>query len=265
MSSNVKRYSVSLWLLSAIAVNPLIAIAQQAPISQSSSSLIEERIILLEHITDAQSKIFLQIQQQLSDNQHDIDILRGQIEENKHALNKVIEYQKNHSLPLDNQKNVNTRITTTHITSYIPTGSDNCNIQKSVSPIIKNNKINNINMDYNYAINLVMQNKKHDQAILCLQNFVNKYPYSIYQPNANYWLGQLLYNKGKKDQSIYYFAIVVKNYPQSLKAPQAMYKIGVILQEKGQTNKANSVYQNIIQQYPTSDAAKQAHKRITTL
>ncbi len=34
--------------------------------------------------------------------------------------------------------------------------------------------------------------------MVAFQNFVKKYPDSTYQPNANYWLGQLNYNKGEK-------------------------------------------------------------------
>ncbi len=37
-----------------------------------------------------------------------------------------------------------------------------------------------------------------DDAIVAFQNFIKKYPDSTYQPNANYWLGQLNYNKGKR-------------------------------------------------------------------
>ena len=48
-------------------------------------------------------------------------------------------------------------------------------------------------------------------------------PDSTYQPNANYWLGQLNYNKGRKDDAAFYFASVVKNYPKSPKAPDAMF------------------------------------------
>lgn len=60
--------------------------------------------------------------------------------------------------------------------------------------------------------------KQYDQAISAFQSFVKQYPKSTYQPNANYWLGQLFYNKGKKDDAAYYFAVVVKNYAKSPKA-----------------------------------------------
>ncbi|MDR6282149.1 tol-pal system protein YbgF [Klebsiella variicola] len=84
-------------------------------------------------------------------------------------------------------------------------------------------------------------------------------------PNANYWLGQLNYNKGKKDDAAFYFASVVKNYPKSPKAPDAMFKVGVIMQDKGDTAKAKAVYQQVISKFPGTDGAKQAQKRLNAL
>lgn len=107
--------------------------------------------------------------------------------------------------------------------------------------------------------------KQYDQAISAFQAFIKQYPKSTYLPNANYWLGQLYYNKGKKEDAAYYYAVVVKSYPKSPKAPDAMYKVGVIMQEKGQADKAKAVYQQVIKSYPTSDAAKQAKKREASL
>lgn len=57
-----------------------------------------------------------------------------------------------------------------------------------------------------------------DDAMVAFQNFVKKYPDSTYQPNANYWLGQLNYNKGRKDDAAFYFASVVKKPPEIAKS-----------------------------------------------
>ncbi|EEU8738153.1 tol-pal system protein YbgF, partial [Salmonella enterica] len=121
------------------------------------------------------------------------------------------------------------------------------------------------NTDYNAAIALVQDKSRQDDAIVAFQNFIKKYPDSTYQPNANYWLGQLNYNKGKKDDAAYYFASVVKNYPKSPKAADAMYKVGVIMQDKGDTAKAKAVYQQVINKYPGTDGAKQAQKRLNAM
>ncbi len=42
-----------------------------------------------------------QLQQQLSDNQTDIDSLRGQIQENQYQLNQIVERQKQILLQID--------------------------------------------------------------------------------------------------------------------------------------------------------------------
>lgn len=264
MSSNFRLHLLSLSLLVGI-VAPWAAIAQ-APISSVGSGSVEDRVTSLERITNAQGQLFSQLQQQLSDNQRDIDSLRGQIQENQYQLNQVVERQKQILLQLDSQGSANSSANTgaaaADSAASASTASDASSTAAAPVASTAPASSGDANTDYNRAVDLVLVKKQNDQAITAFQSFVKQYPDSTYQPNANYWLGQLFYNKGKKDDSAYYFAVVVKNYPKSPKAPDAMYKVGVIMQEKGQADKAKAVYQQVIKQYPTSDAAKQAQKRI---
>lgn len=267
MSSNFRLHLLSLSLLVGIAA-PWAAIAQ-APISSVGSGSVEDRVTSLERITNAQGQLFSQLQQQLSDNQRDIDTLRGQIQESQYQLNQVVERQKQILLQLDSQGSASTGATAAPAVST-STGSDSSAAAAPAAATASTAaetpaSSGDANTDYNRAVDLVLVKKQNDQAITAFQSFVKQYPDSTYQPNANYWLGQLFYNKGKKDDSAYYFAVVVKNYPKSPKAPEAMYKVGVIMQEKGQVDKAKAVYQQVIKQYPTSDSAKQAQKRIAAL
>lgn len=260
MSSNFRLHLLSLSLLVGIAA-PWAAIAQ-APISSVGSGSVEDRVTSLERITNAQGQLFSQLQQQLSDNQRDIDSLRGQIQESQYQLNQVVERQKQILLQLDSQGSANTGAAAADSAAAASTASDASSTTAAPVASTAPASSGDANTDYNRAVDLVLVKKQNDQAITAFQSFVKQYPDSTYQPNANYWLGQLFYNKGKKDDSAYYFAVVVKNYPKSPKAPDAMYKVGVIMQEKGQADKAKAVYQQVIKQYPTSNAAKQAQKRI---
>jgi tol-pal system protein YbgF len=267
MSSNFRLHLLSLSLLVGIAA-PWAAIAQ-APISSVGSGSVEDRVTSLERITNAQGQLFSQLQQQLSDNQRDIDTLRGQIQESQYQLNQVVERQKQILLQLDSQGSASTGATAAPAAST-STGSDSSAAAAPAAATASTAaetpaSSGDANTDYNRAVDLVLVKKQNDQAITAFQSFVKQYPDSTYQPNANYWLGQLFYNKGKKDDSAYYFAVVVKNYPKSPKAPETMYKVGVIMQDKGQVDKAKAVYQQVIKQYPTSDSAKQAQKRIAAL
>lgn len=99
MSSNFRHHLLSLSLLVGIAA-PWAAFAQ-APISSVGSGSVEDRVTQLERISNAHSQLLTQLQQQLSDNQSDIDSLRGQIQESQYQLNQVVERQKQILLQID--------------------------------------------------------------------------------------------------------------------------------------------------------------------
>jgi len=257
MIGSFRTHLLSLSLLVGIAA-PWAAIAQ-APISSVGSGSVEDRVTQLERISNAHSQLLTQLQQQLSDSQNDIDTLRGQIQENQYQLNQVVERQKSIMLQIDNLGSGNASATTS---SNQATASDANATAAAPAAAVQGN---DANTDYNAAIALVRDNARQDEAITAFQNFIKTYPDSTYVPNANYWLGQLNFNKGKKDDATFYFASVVKNYPKSPKAPDAMLKVGIIMQDKGDTAKAKAVYQQVVKQYPGSEGAKQAQKRLNGL
>lgn len=265
MNSNLRHHLLSLSLLVGIAA-PWAATAQ-APISSVGSGSVEDRVTQLERISNAHSQLLTQLQQQLSDNQNDIDSLRGQIQESQYQLNQVVERQKQILLQIDNLGSGGAAGQAAGSTDQgaaaaaTPDAGAAAETPAAAAPV----QGGDANSDYNAAIAMVQDKSRQDEALAAFQSFVKKYPDSTYQPNANYWLGQLNYNKGKKDDAAFYFASVVKNYPKSPKAPDAMYKVGVIMQDKGDTAKAKAVYQQVIKQFPNTDGAKQAQKRLNAM
>lgn len=252
-NSNFRPLLMSLLLLVGVAA-PVAAIAQ-APISNIGSGSTDDRLIQLERISNAHSQLLTQLQQQLADSQRDIDMLRGQIQENQYQLNQVVERQRNIYQQLDglNSGGASTTPQTTQADNNptsTPTDTSSKGDEKA---------------DYNAAVDIVLNSKDYDKAIVELNNFISNYPKSSYQSNANFWLGQMYYLKGNKDQAASTFATVVKNYPKSQKASEAFYKIGLIMQEKGQKDNAKAVYQQVIKQYPNSVGAKSAQKQLDTL
>ena len=235
-----------------------------AVLGSVGSGSVEDRVTQLERISNAHSQLLTQLQQQLSDNQTDIDALRGQIQESQYQLNQVVDRQKQIMLQIDSLSSGGAQTQSA--------SGDQSNTTAAPAPAGGNTaasgapaQTGDANTDYNAAIALVKDSARQDDAIAAFQNFIKKYPDSTYQPNANYWLGQLNYNKGKKDDAAFYFASVVKNYPKSPKAADAMFKVGVIMQDKGDTAKAKAVYQQVVSKYPGTDGAKQAQKRLSGL
>ncbi|CRG52305.1 cell division protein CpoB [Yersinia wautersii] len=269
MNSNFRRHLVGLSLLVGVAV-PWAATAQ-APISNVGSGSVEDRVTQLERISNAHSQLLTQLQQQLSDSQRDVDSLRGQIQESQYQLNQVVERQKQIYQQMDSlsggqgAQNSASAASGATADNTAAGSSGNADAGAAASTAVPAASTGDENSDYNAAVSLALEKKQYDQAITAFQSFVKQYPKSTYQPNANYWLGQLYYNKGKKDDAAYYYAVVVKNYPKSPKSSEAMFKVGVIMQDKGQSDKAKAVYQQVIKQYPNTDAAKQAQKRLSAL
>ncbi len=261
MSSNFRHHLLSLSLLVGIAA-PWAAFAQ-APISSVGSGSVEDRVTQLERISNAHSQLLTQLQQQLTDNQADIDSLRGQIQESQYQLNQVVERQKQILLQIDSLGSGGAAAAQPAAgdQSGEATATPDAGAQAPAAPV----QSGDANTDYNAAIALVQDKSRQDEAINAFASFIKKYPDSTYQPNANYWLGQLNYNKGKKDDAAFYFASVVKNYPKSPKAPDAMFKVGVIMQDKGDSAKAKAVYQQVISKYPGTEGAKQAQKRLSAM
>ncbi|MDE8555716.1 cell division protein CpoB [Pantoea vagans] len=264
MVSNFRRHLLSLSLLIGVAA-PWAANAQ-ASISSVGSGSVEDRVTTLERISNAQAQLMQQLQQQMSDNQRDIDALRGQIQQNSYQLNQVVERQKQLYQQIDSLSSASSS------GGQQATGSDAAadtgaaaTAGAAASTESAPAQTGDANSDYNAAVALILEKKQYDQAISALQAWVKRYPDSTYQPNANYWLGQLNYNKGKKDDAAYYYATVVKNYPKSPKAAEALLKVGVIMQEKKDTAKAKAVFQQVIKLYPDTESAKQAQKRLASL
>ncbi|WP_338670406.1 cell division protein CpoB [Pantoea dispersa] len=263
MISNFRLHLLSLSLLVGVAA-PWAANAQ-ASISSVGSGSVEDRVTTLERISNAQAQLLQQLQQQMSDNQSDIDSLRGQIQQNSYQLNQVIERQKQLYQQIDSLSSSNGAQASGGADAATGAAAGNADAGSSNTAAAAPAQTGDANTDYNAAVALILEKKQYDQAITALQAWVKKYPDSTYQPNANYWLGQLFYNKGKKDDAAYYFATVVKNYPKSPKAAEALFKVGVIMQEKNDTAKAKAVYQQVIKQFPNSESAKQAQKRLAAM
>ncbi|QOI11104.1 tol-pal system protein YbgF [Blochmannia endosymbiont of Colobopsis nipponica] len=219
---------------------------------------VDEKVFQIERICIAHSQCLVELQQQLLNNQEEINLLRGQIQENQYQLKLIVGKQNNIFQQINKLINDIDK-------SSIPSHKKESPTQKEQTKSIINSNNKSIHDAYHAALSLVIRQKQHDKAIIAFQNFLQNYPNSIYSPNVHYWLGQLNYNKGKQEDASYYFAIIAKKYPKSSKAPDALLKLGIIMQNKGQKDKAKAIYQRINKLYPHSDAAKQIQKHLTQL
>jgi tol-pal system protein YbgF len=266
MSSEMK-FKYGLFSLLVIASTAVLA-NQSAPvisINQSASSLMEQ-LQLLERKLDARNKAQVVIQQQLDDLQNEVNELRGVTELHSHQLSQVIERQRELYQELDRRVNQalaqKQKEESTVTSSSVSAGQ--AITQQSTSTVDYSGNLSE-NELYDHAVNLVLKDKKYDQAIVEFQRFNQQFPQSSYAANVHYWLGQLLFTKNELKQAQQEFQLVVEKYQQSTKRADAMLKLAIIAHKLDNIGEAKRLYQQVISNYPNTSSAQLASSRLSGL
>jgi tol-pal system protein YbgF len=232
--------------LAAFSSHQLYAAAPVSDATVSTSSNVEllKRVDELTRLMDVRNKMQIRLQSQLDQLGQEVTMVRGSLEVFSNQLEQIEERQRELYEKLEEGQKSPQPTSSTAVTSE-PGGADRA--------------------AYQAAVDLVLNDKQYTQAITAFQSFVTAHPQSNYVPNAQYWLGQLLYKEKKRNEAKAAFLVVTDKYPQSNKRPDALLKIGIIDEYAGSTTSAKSYYQKTISEYPNSSAASLAAERLKAL
>lgn len=84
-------------------------------------------------------------------------------------------------------------------------------------------------------------------------------------PNAQFYLGDILYNQKQYDAAVQAFDRVLEAYPKNSKTQDARLMKGRALAKLGQRSEAEKEFRAIVSQAPTSDAAMRAKQELRDL
>jgi len=230
-------------------------LAAPAPVSDvaanSSASKVESRLAALENMIKTRNLLQVELQQQIEVLQDEVNQLRGTTEEQGYKIEKMLQRQR------ELYQEIEDRVSEAYA-KPVPVVTENTNTSSvSISDSLSENEA------YDRAVQLIMKDKRYDQAVPEFQAFLTSFPESVYVPNAHYWLGQLLMMKSETAQARTHFESVVTGYPDSNKRADAMLKLGTVYQKLNQIVKAKQILQDLISQYPDSTAAKLATDRLS--
>ncbi|TRX56375.1 tol-pal system protein YbgF [Thalassomonas sp. M1454] len=228
--------------------------AQPAPVSDINQqpAYTSPDVEALQRMLATRNRALNDMQQQLEELQTEISELRGVTEEQAHTIDQILQRQRELYQEIDRRLAA---------AAAKPVANTNSNASTNVS--YSNNLSEN--EAYDHAVNLVLKDKRYDQAITEFTAFNNKYPNSSYSANAHYWLGQLLFNKNDLKGAEKEFSIVINNFESSSKRSDAMLKLGMVAQKQNNNSKAKSIYNNLIKEYPGTSAAQLAKSRVASL
>lgn len=231
------------------------ALAQSvSPVFQNNSSEAERKA----GNSQANAELFYMIQQL----QGEIRRLQGRVEEQQNAIDRLTKQARDRYIDLDqrilklSEKVAEAPVDANQGTSDSASGTDNSGVKTKVYRQPSDEE----RSEYQKIQTLIHQQKKYDQAINGLYDFIDKYDEGDLTVNAYYWLGEVYLVEGQLEQARQAFTIVATRYGDHRKAPDAVYKLGVTLDRQGNKEQARSRMEAVVKDYPGTSAAKLAQK-----
>ncbi|CAM3906583.1 tol-pal system protein YbgF [Rheinheimera salexigens] len=228
----------------------IYAAAQSAP-----SGSLEQRLAMLERIVEARSNGQIRMQQQLQVLLDEVSELRGVTETHAYKLEEILQRQR------DLYQEIDRRV------SEVQQAGANSGYTAPEPQVAETAYSTNIseNQDYDKAVNMVLKDRRYDEAIPEFERFIRTYPNSTYAANAHFWLGQLLFNKNELAKAKTQFERVVNTYPDSTKVADALLKLGQVAERENNKAAALKYYQQLVSKFKSGTTAKLAQDRISAL
>ncbi|WP_298445427.1 tol-pal system protein YbgF [uncultured Ferrimonas sp.] len=226
---------------------PVVEVSNSASTAVASTDL-NSRVSRLEQLLRSNGQSQLRLEQMIEQMQRELGDLRGASETQNYQIEQMLERQRQLYQQIAKLQSAPASVAAT---TPSPVGT-------SPAAMVSLSEADS----YTQALNLATKERRFDDAIPAFRQFIEQHPQSNYTPNAYYWLGQLLYNKGELQQAAEMFANVANNFPNSGKRADSMLKQGLIAERLGNNSGAKGYFSKLIEQYPGSSAAKLAQKQI---
>ncbi|MCH1926688.1 tol-pal system protein YbgF [Shewanella sp. C32] len=234
--------------------------AAPAPVTEvggnSSSGSAADRIDRLERIIKARQQSEVDMQRRLDALQQEVLDLRGQADQQNYQIEQMLQRQRQ---LYDEIANMTANKGAVNNSAVVATPT--VAISNSTAPASSLSETD----AYQRAVDLVLKQRQYAEAIPAFKEFISQYPNSNYADNANYWLGQLLYNQGDLAQAKVAFENVVNNFKESGKRGDSLVKLGMIAEKSNDKNAATGFYNRVLKEYANSAAARIAQQQLAAI
>jgi tol-pal system protein YbgF len=109
------------------------------------------------------------------------------------------------------------------------------------------------------------QTGKTDLAYNEFQQYLTYFPNTELAANAQYYIGEISYNRADYTGAVKAFDAVLERYPDNPKTPDAHLMKGMALLKSRQVNRAVQEFRALVQNYPHTDDARKAQEQLREL
>ncbi|HAY94174.1 tol-pal system protein YbgF [Shewanella sp. SM20] len=241
-------------LITAMFLGAGAAVAAPAPVEDIAGGSGDDRLARIERIVKSRQQSELEMQRRLDTLQQEVLDLRGLTEQQNYQIEQMQERQRqlyDELANLSSKASAAPAAAATSIPSVVSANAAASSLSETAS--------------YENAVNLVLKERKYDDAIPAFRAFIKQYPDSVYAANANYWLGQLLFNKSEFAEAKQAFKTVVDRFSDSNKRGDSLVKLGMIAEKTGDKAGAMQYYQQVVKDYANSAAARIAQQQLAAI
>ncbi len=255
----------------------------QAPVIDARA--LDERLKRLERLLGTES--LLKLLDEVESLGTEVRELRGQLEEQSHAINQLKQRQRELYLDVDQRlqriesaspaevaspsprpaTTPGTPVASTETEASPPTvapapatttpSAPAPSTTAGVDPFAEQQA-------YQGAFDL-LKSGRYEDAAAAFTRFIAEFPAGSYADNAQYWLGETYYITRRFEPALQEFQRLVSAYPNSRKLTHALLKIGYVHDELGNKAEAEKVLGDLIARYPQSAAAGLARNRLVNI
>ncbi|WP_375191880.1 tol-pal system protein YbgF [Marinobacter sp.] len=205
--------------------------------------------------SQATAELFYMIQQL----QGEVRRLQGEVEEQRHLINRLQEQGRDRYIDLDQRI---LELSEKLASQPAETAAASSPAAAGTAPQMKEYRQPGAEerQAYEKILDLIRNQKKYDEAITRIYEFIDKYPEGDLTVNAYYWLGEVYLVKPQLEQAKQAFTIVATRYADHRKAPDAVYKLGITQDRLGEKQDARRTMNKVLEDYPSSSAADLARR-----
>ncbi len=215
----------------------------------------------LSETSKQQTRSMLDLQAQIEAQNGELRNLRGQNEELKHLLQDAEKRQKDFYIDLDTRIRHFESVEAANAAEPPSTPAPD----KSADAPLAADDVAVENRAYEAAYTLFKAGN-HQKAAAALQEFLKKFPDSVYAPKASYELGNTHFAlKEFKSALASYQTVAGGKYSFSQKAQDAMLGVADCQQELNDSAAAKKTLKQIVAKYPGSGIANKARERLAAL
>tara|TARA_A100001037_G_scaffold127984_1_gene115918 strand:+ start:1900 stop:2661 length:762 start_codon:yes stop_codon:yes gene_type:complete len=176
----------------------------------------------------------------------ELKYLRGAVEEQRYALDRLTKSQQDQYIDLDKRI---LKLTKPSRVSQEREG-DSVGLEQGPEEIEPGSE----REDYAQAFKLA-QDEEIDQAIISFNQLIADYPDGDLIPNAFYWLGQLYFIRMEYEKARQSFMQILNVYSSHSKMPDTLYKLGITYDRLGDSNRCIQLLERVQDDFPRSPAA----------